>query len=65
MLGATLLVIGFAWPYIAKVFPHIMNLPGNFAIRSKHFSFYFPLTLSIIISLILTAVLYIISKIGH
>jgi len=64
-IGVLLLVLGLGWPYIVKAFPYIMKLPGNFAYRGRHFSFYFPLTLSIILSLILTAVLYIISKLSH
>ena len=64
-IGIVLLVLGLLWPYLAKALPFLMNLPGNFAYRGKHFSFYFPLTLSIILSLVLTAILYIVSKISQ
>jgi hypothetical protein len=60
-----LILLGIAWPYLAKALPFLMNLPGNFAYRGKNFSFYFPITLSIILSLVLTGVLYLISKLSH
>lgn len=64
-IGVLLVVVGLAWPYLAKALPFLMSLPGNFAYRGKHFSFHFPLTLSIILSLVLTAILYIISKLSR
>jgi len=44
-------------------FPLLGKLPGDIAIKKKNFSFYFPLTTSIIISIILTIIFWIISKI--
>ena len=65
VIGVSLILLGIAWPYLAKALPFLANLPGNFAYRGKNFSFYFPLTLSIILSLVLTGVLYLISKFSH
>jgi hypothetical protein len=65
VIGAALILLGIAWPYLAKALPFLVNLPGNFAYKGKNFSFYFPLTLSIILSLVLTGVLYLISKLSH
>lgn len=62
VIGAALIMLGVAWPYLAKAMPFLLNLPGNLSYRGKHFSFYFPLTLSIILSLVLTGLLYLISK---
>ena len=64
-IGMMILAVGIAWPYLAKALPFLVNLPGNFAYRGKNFSFYFPLTLSIILSLVLTGILYLISKFSH
>jgi len=64
-IGILLVAVGLAWPYLAKAIPFLMNLPGNFAYRGKNVSFHFPLTLSIILSLILTGILYLISKFGN
>ena len=38
------------------------RLPGDFAYRGKHVSVYFPLGTSILISVILTLVLYLLSR---
>jgi DUF2905 family protein len=35
----------------------IGRLPGDFAVRRGHFSFYFPLATSIVLSIILTLIL--------
>jgi hypothetical protein len=59
-LGRTLVLVGLA---IAGVGLLIMlgvpigRLPGDFYVRRDNFSFYFPLTTSIILSIILTLIL--------
>jgi len=52
-LGVLLIVIG-------KI-PLIGKLPGDIAVHKKNFSFYFPLATSILLSLILSAILFIIN----
>ncbi len=37
------------------------RLPGDFSYRGKNFSFYFPLATSVIISILLTGILWLIS----
>jgi len=37
------------------------RLPGDFSFRGKNFSFYFPLATSVIISVLLTGILWLIS----
>jgi hypothetical protein len=57
LLGKTLLIVGLI---IAAVGGLIMlglpigRLPGDIAVRRGNFSFYFPLTTSIVLSLLLT-----------
>jgi len=59
-VGKVLVLVGLA---IAGVGLLVMlgvpvgRLPGDFYVRRDHFSFYFPLTTSIILSIILTLVL--------
>lgn len=43
----------FSWPG---------HLPGDIRIEKENFSFYFPLTTSILISVVLSALLYLISR---
>ncbi len=41
------------------------RLPGDIVYRGKHTTFYFPLATSIILSVVLSLVLYFLSRVGH
>jgi hypothetical protein len=56
-LGVILVVLGFAWPLIIRL--GLGHLPGDIHIERKGFSFYFPITTSIIISLVISIILWI------
>jgi hypothetical protein len=56
-LGIVLLVAGLAWPLLAKL--GLGKLPGDIVVKREGFSFYFPITTSIIVSLVLTLILWI------
>lgn len=51
-LGLLLILIGLLWPVLGKL--SIGRLPGDIIIRRDNFSFYFPLTSSILVSLLLS-----------
>lgn len=53
-LGVILLVAGLLWPFIAKL--GLGRLPGDIAIKREGFSFYFPITTMIIVSIVLTLI---------
>jgi hypothetical protein len=53
IVGIVLVVIGLAFTYGPKI-PWLGKLPGDISIKKDNFSFYFPITTSIIISIILT-----------
>jgi len=53
ILGILLIIAGIAFMLGDKI-PFIGKLPGDIMIRKERFSFYFPITTSIIISIILT-----------
>jgi hypothetical protein len=55
-LGVLLIIVGIAWPWLSRL--PWGRLPGDFAIERENFSFYFPLTTSIIVSIILSLVLF-------
>lgn len=59
--GIILLAIGLLWNYLIKV-PWIGRLPGDIFIQKKNFTFYFPLMTSILISVILSLIFWILSK---
>lgn len=61
LFGLILVTIGALFLFVGKI-PYIGKLPGDIYIQKKNFSFYFPLTTSIIISIILTIILSLISR---
>lgn len=60
-IGILLIIVGLAWPYISKI--GLFHLPGDIVVRKPSFSFYFPITTSIILSLLLTLIFWLINKI--
>ncbi|MCX8022505.1 MAG: DUF2905 domain-containing protein [Syntrophorhabdaceae bacterium] len=61
LLGVILILIGLAFMFGDKI-PYIGRLPGDIMIKKERFSFYFPITTSIIISIILTLLFSIFKK---
>ncbi|WP_040661802.1 DUF2905 domain-containing protein [Nitrococcus mobilis] len=60
IVGMTLLVAGLLWPLIVKL--GLGRLPGDLAIKKDNFAFYFPITTSIIISVLLTLIVWLFRK---
>ncbi len=56
-VGLILVVLGVLWPLLAKL--GLGNLPGDIKFERKGFTFYFPLTSGIIVSLVITLILWI------
>ncbi len=61
ILGVVFVAIGIVLLFIQKM-PFLGKLPGDILIKKDHFTFYFPLTTSIIISIIISLILYIVGK---
>ena len=57
VLGIVLIVIGVVVSFAPKI-PWLGQLPGDIFIKGERFSFYFPLATCILLSLILSLVLY-------
>lgn len=53
--GIVLIVIGLIWTFIGR-------LPGDFTFQKGNMTFHFPLMTSILVSVILTLILFIISR---
>jgi uncharacterized membrane protein YkgB len=53
LLGVLILVIGLLL-LVGEKIPWVGRLPGDIIIKKERFTFYFPLTTSILISIILT-----------
>jgi dipeptide/tripeptide permease len=60
-LGAVLIVIGLVILGIQK-FPFVGKLPGDIIIKRENFTFYFPLATGIIVSILISLILYLIGK---
>jgi len=60
VIGALLVVVGLLWPWLSKF--GFGSLPGDIRIERKGWSFYFPLTSGILVSLILSAILWLLRK---
>jgi dipeptide/tripeptide permease len=61
VLGAVLVVVGLVMLGIQKL-PFSGKLPGDILIKREHFTFYFPLGTCIIISILISLLLYVIGK---
>jgi hypothetical protein len=61
-LGVMLLVLGVLFLFLGRSGLPIGRLPGDFLYRGKNTTFYFPLATSILLSAVLSLVLYIIGR---
>jgi hypothetical protein len=55
--GIVLVALGLAWPLLSKL--GLGSLPGDIRIERKGFTFYFPITTGILVSLVITLILWI------
>ena len=60
VVGIVLVVAGICWPLIGRL--GLGRLPGDIVIQRPNFSFYFPLMTSLIISIVLSVVLWLINR---
>jgi len=61
-LGVLLLGFGLVLIFAGKLHLPMGRLPGDIVYRGKHTTFYFPLMTSILLSVVLSLVLYIVSR---
>jgi len=54
--GLILLLLGLLWPWLARL--PLFHLPGDIVIERGNFRFYVPITTSIVISLLLSILLW-------
>ena len=54
--GIVAVALGLAWPWLARV--GLGRLPGDLHVEREGFSFYFPLTTSIVVSLVVSLVFW-------
>ena len=61
VVGLVLALAGLLITYVGKI-PWIGRLPGDVLIQRRNFTFYFPLTTSVLVSIILTLFLWLLSR---
>ena len=59
-IGIVLVVLGLLWPWLQKA--GLGRLPGDIAVERDNFRFYFPITTSIIVSIVLTLLFWLFRK---
>ena len=62
ILGAALILAGILLLLVGRLHLPLGRLPGDILYRGKNTTFYFPLATSILLSVLLTLILYVIGK---
>lgn len=60
IIGLAIAAVGVAWPWIGRL--GLGRLPGDIYIQGQHGSFYFPIVTGIVISLVLSLLLWLINR---
>ncbi len=63
--GALAIVAGVAFVLLDRAHVPLGRLPGDMVYRGKNTTFYFPLATSILVSVVLSLVLYLIGRFRH
>ena len=59
-IGLILVVIGLLWPVIQRL--GLGHLPGDIVIERENIRFYFPITTLIVVSIVISLILWILRK---
>lgn len=60
VIGLALVTVGLLWPWLGKL--GLGRLPGDIRIERDGFVFYFPLTTGIVVSLVVSLVLWLLRR---
>ena len=60
VLGLVILVVGLLWPVLGKI--GLGRLPGDIVIRRDNFSFYFPIVTCLLVSAVLSLILWLVNR---
>jgi len=65
LFGVVVMVLGLICVLLGRTNLPIGRLPGDIIYRGKNTTFYFPLTTCILLSVVLSLVLYVIGRLKH
>jgi hypothetical protein len=60
ILGVVLVALGLLWPWLTKL--GLGRLPGDIVIERDNFRLYIPITTSILISIVLSLILWLLNR---
>lgn len=60
VIGLLVVAIGALWPWISKL--PLGRLPGDIVVQRENFRFYFPITTMIIVSIVVSIILWFFRK---
>ncbi len=60
MLGLVIVAVGLLWPWLARL--GLGRLPGDIYVQGEHGSFYFPLTTCILVSIVVSLILWLVNR---
>lgn len=60
ILGVALIVAGLLWPWLGRL--GLGRLPGDIVIERENFRLYLPITTSILISIVLSLILWLLNR---
>ncbi|MFL5270224.1 MAG: DUF2905 domain-containing protein [Stellaceae bacterium] len=59
-IGVVLAVVGLLWPWISRL--GLGRLPGDIVVERGQFSFYFPIVTCLIISVVISLILWLLNR---
>ncbi|RWA76747.1 DUF2905 domain-containing protein [Mesorhizobium sp.] len=60
VVGLSIVVVGLLWPWVTRI--GLGRLPGDIVIERENFRLYVPVTTGILISVVLSAILWLINR---
>ena len=60
VLGLVILLVGLLWPYLSRI--GLGRLPGDIVIERENMTFYFPLMTCLLVSVVLSLVLWAVNR---
>ncbi len=60
IIGCMLIAAGLLWPFLEKL--NLGRLPGDMVINRGNFRFYFPVTTCILVSIVVTILIWLFKK---
>ena len=60
VIGAALVLAGILWPWLSKM--GLGRLPGDIRVETQNGFFYFPITTCVIVSIVVSVILWLIRR---